>query len=212
MWIDWFQIRCLQSFSTMQHDKPTLEVLLFNCIFFWYWHRYFIERGLLPSAEPLLDIARNICETCLEDPDLILADIYGAYGGIDSQRNQLEPTLENFETQHFYLRHAFRKKLLERPNVREALAFGRLSQGYAGLNNYYKAEIYFNKCIEAWSDCPGAHYISIPSWHLFGISREIWSRWRDTRYYPIQIIDQAKKAFKYLRANFGAYSSWYLLL
>lgn len=102
-----------------------------------------------------MNIARNICETCLEDPDLILADVYGAYGGIDSERNQLESTLENFETQHSYLQNAFRKKLLGRPNVREALALGGLAQGYAGLNNYYKAEIYFNKCIEAWSDCPG---------------------------------------------------------
>lgn len=86
---------------------------------------------------------------------MILADIYGAFGGIDSERNELYKTLENFQTQYDYLQKAFSKNLLARPNVREALALGGLAQGHAALDELPEAEKYFRRCIDVWKDCPG---------------------------------------------------------
>ncbi|KAJ5726207.1 P-loop containing nucleoside triphosphate hydrolase protein [Penicillium malachiteum] len=116
---------------------------------------YFVETDLLSSAEALLSLAKEVCETSIKDPELILADIYGAFGGIDSERNELRKTLENFRKQYKYLQRAFDKKLLTRPNVREALALGGLAQGHAGLDELPEAEKYFRQCIAVWEECPG---------------------------------------------------------
>lgn len=70
-----------------------------------------MERGYLFSAEPLLDIAKELCETRLDDPELILADIYGGYGAIDSERNKLHETLGDFQNQYSYLMKALEKGL-----------------------------------------------------------------------------------------------------
>lgn len=116
---------------------------------------YYIERGFLRSAETLLDLAKKICETRVQDSELVLADIYGGYGAIDSERNKLQETLQDFQLQYDYLMKALEKNLWRRPHVREALALGGLGQGYAGLNNLPRAEEYYYRCIEAWEEAPG---------------------------------------------------------
>ena len=102
-----------------------------------------------------MDTANEICKSQITDSELVQADIWGAYGAIESERNRLIETRDAFKKQYDFLMAAHRKGLWKRPHVREALALGGLAQGYAGLNELKEAESYYYQCIEAWKDCPG---------------------------------------------------------
>jgi tetratricopeptide (TPR) repeat protein len=103
----------------------------------------------------LLDSARDLCIHHVPDSELLLADIHGGYGAIDSERNKLQETLDHFSKQYKYLMEAFDKGLWKRPDVREALALGGLAQGHAGLDQYDEAEGFYLRYIETWKDAPG---------------------------------------------------------
>lgn len=117
------------------------------------WYLY--ERANFSSACSLLEIAEEYCAAHPYDADLILADIYGAYGSIFSESNDPEGCHKNFKKQLEYLKRAITKGLEKSPCIREALAYGGLANAIMGLNNYGDAEAMYSECFRAWDDCPG---------------------------------------------------------
>ena len=117
--------------------------------------RYLYERGNYASASPLLHVAEDYCRANPENTETILADIYGAFGSRDSESNNPQSCLENFEKQLRYTLEAFDKDLLQRPNVREPIAYGGLANAHISLNKYEEAEKYYRTCLQVWRNCPG---------------------------------------------------------
>jgi len=122
---------------------------------------YFYERGNFKSARPLLETAENICKLH-KGSELILADIYGAYGSIDSESNDRESCKDNFDKQLKGLQVAIEKGLEKQPTVREALSYGGLANATMGMNQYAEAEELYKKCLEVWDGCPGDPDIYVP--------------------------------------------------
>ena len=91
--------------------------------------RYLYERSDFTSASPLLDIAKEYSEENPEGAEVTLTDIYGALASRDSESNNLEAALHNFQLQWEYLQKAFEKGLLERGKSLAALAREGLSLG-----------------------------------------------------------------------------------
>jgi tetratricopeptide (TPR) repeat protein len=125
-------------------------------------YRYLYERGDFESASFLLHIAESYCLEHPEDSELILADIYGAYAARDSECNNLQLCLVNFQKQFDYLSIAIKKGQVQRPTVREALAYGGLANANMGLKKYDVAEGLYRQCLKLWEDCPGDPSIYIP--------------------------------------------------
>jgi hypothetical protein len=86
---------------------------------------------------------------------VILADIYGVLGSLDTETNQFQGAYDNFSNQWQYIQKALDSGELQKPSIWEVFGLGRLANGLQGLHKYQEAEVYYRKCLEAWKEVPG---------------------------------------------------------
>ncbi|KAI0182112.1 hypothetical protein GGR52DRAFT_67803 [Hypoxylon sp. FL1284] len=116
---------------------------------------YFYERGNFRSSYALLNTAEQYCIAHPDGAEAILADINGAYASIYSESNNQEGCRKHFELQLKYCLEAIEKGQIQRPNVREALAYGGMGTAKMMQKEYAEAEKNYRRCMEIWKECPG---------------------------------------------------------
>ncbi|KAF2964752.1 hypothetical protein GQX73_g8835 [Xylaria multiplex] len=147
-----------QEFNESTSLKASIQFaeLLYNSA--WY----FYERGNFSSADTLLKVAKMYCHTNPTNCQVVLADIYGAYGSRYSECNEAQACFDNFSEQHRYIQTSIQLGLLKSPDIREALAEAGIGVGKMALKKYAEAEKAFRNCLEIWKDCPGEPSIYVP--------------------------------------------------
>ncbi|KAL2680522.1 hypothetical protein Neosp_008124 [[Neocosmospora] mangrovei] len=168
------------------HADASFAELLYNA----GW--YFYERGSFPSALPLLQIAEAYCKDDPENCQIILADVYGAYGGRASECNDAQACFDNFSKQQEHIQKAIKQGFLARPNIREAHAEGGIGVGNMALKKFAEAEQAFRKCLEIWKDCPGDPSIYVP--HL-GVCLTLQGKLEEAESLLASIIEQRAREF-----------------
>lgn len=146
---------CAWFVAPMARPATTDDVLI-GC------DRYFYERGNFSSAVPLLSIAELYCDRNPNSCKVVLADIYGVYGGRASECNEAQACYDAFRKQYELIREAIKLGLLRSPDIREALSEGGIGVGKMSLKKYAEAEVAFRRCLKIWEACPGDPSIYVP--------------------------------------------------
>lgn len=98
----------------------------------------------------------------------------------------------NFQKQLDYLLTAIDKGQVQRPTVREALAYGGLANAKMGVKKYQEAEGLYRECLRLWEDCPGDPSIYIP--HL-GVCLTILGRTDEAEELLVKCIKDREEKF-----------------
>ncbi|RDW76977.1 hypothetical protein BP6252_05030 [Coleophoma cylindrospora] len=116
------------------------------------------EKGLFDLTQDLLGRAEEYCLKHISKGKgglVALADIYGGLGSLDTETNNFEGALKNFQNQWSYIQEAFKEGELQRPNSWEGLSLGRIGNGLQGMNRFEEAEDYYRRCLKAWEGLEG---------------------------------------------------------
>lgn len=97
--------------------------------------------------------------TSAEKDHVLLADIYGGLGSMDSETNNFQGTYNNFQSQWAELEAAFETGQIQRPSIMEVFGLGRVANGLMALNRFEQAEEYYRRCFHAWEGLPGDRLI-----------------------------------------------------
>ena len=116
--------------------------------------RFLYKHGIFEPAYPLLEV---VIEYYLhhKDCELILSDLYGAKGALQTESNHFQGAFDNFHESHAYLQASFAKGFLASPDMREVNALGNVGNGCQGLERYPEAEDWYRKALDAWENVPG---------------------------------------------------------